>query len=323
MNFYILFIIILLTFLLAYKVITKLLYVKKSIFKISEIKWSYNIKLITISYVLLLLSIIFSIWASIIAFLNTKKTKHIKNSNTNIVFVLDVSKSMNSLDINYNWQITTRLKFAKQAILNYVKKHPDYRYSLVIFAWQAQAIVPLTNDINIFSTFLEWVDYRNLTKQWTNFSQALKLAIERFKNAKWSKNLVLISDGWDNWDYQWLNFKFPRNIKSFIFWVWSEKWGKIFIWTDPFWEPIFERYRWSYVITRLNRENLKRLANDISWKYFDLKTPNSLNILDKYIKPSSDNQNNSENKIKFDPNLIIILTFLSFISLIASILIES
>jgi len=287
--------------------------------KLSKILKNYNPKLKIASNILLVLSLIFMILATFYAYLYKNNNKNIVNSNENIVFVLDVSKSMNTIDVKNNGQITTRLKFAKKAIQNYVLKHPNFKYGLVIFAWQAQAIVPLTNDINIFLTFLEWVNYKNLTKQWTNFSQAIQLAIERFKNVKWNKNLVLISDGGDPGDYKWLDFKFPKNIHSFVFWVWSEKWGKIFIWYDDFWEPIFETYRWNYVITKLNKENLEKLASDINWKYFDLNSVNGLDVLDKYIKAKNVSTKNKKEIKKWKDFIIKTLALLSFIFLILSV----
>ena len=290
--------------------------------KLAKILKNYNLKLKIASNILLILSLVFMILATFYAYLNKNNNKNIVNSNENIVFVLDVSKSMNTIDVKVNGQNTTRLRFAKKAIQNYVLKHPNFKYGLVIFAWQAQAIVPLTNDINIFLTFLEWVNYKNLTKQWTNFSQAIQLAIERFKNVKWNKNLVLISDGWDPGDYKWLNFKFPKDIHSFVFWVWSKNWWKIFIWYDDFWEPIFETYRWNYVITKLNKENLEKLASDINWKYFNLNSVNGLDVLDKYIKAKNVSTKNKKETKKWKDFIIEVLTLISFIFLILSVVVR-
>ena len=284
--------------------------------KIASIKKNFNIKNVIVSFILLILSIFLIGIATIKSYTTEWKHPNSANSNTNIVFVLDVSKSMNTIDVRLNWHITTRLKLAKKAILNYISQHPDYKYSLVIFAWQAQAILPLTNDISIFSTFLEGVDYRNLTKQGTNFSEAIRLALERLKTAKWKKYLVVISDWWDPWDYKWLNFSFPKQIKSFVFGVGSQQGWKIFLWTDDFDEPIFERYQGQYVITKLNKENLQKLASDINWKYFDLDSPDSLNILNNYIKSSF---TKTKNKPTQNENYTLILTILSLLLLLGSV----
>jgi Ca-activated chloride channel family protein len=290
------------------KHIDKIVYLKK----ISN--FSYNWIAWIISYIFLLFSVSISIFMFMIAYFENNKNNNENKipSKTNIMFVLDVSKSMNTIDVKYNRKITTRLNLAKQAIKNYVLKHPNYKYWLVIFAWQAQTILPLTNDKNIFLDFLEWVDYRNLTKQWTNFSQAIKFAIDRFKPYKWNKYLVIISDWWDPWDYKWIDLSFPKDIQAFVFGIWSKIWWKIFLWTDDFWEPIFQRYRWNYVITKLNESNLKKLANDINWKYFYLDSPGKLNILEKYIKDDA----LKNLKIKSENNIFTIYNIAAIVSLI-------
>ncbi|MDR3150334.1 MAG: VWA domain-containing protein [Candidatus Peribacteria bacterium] len=51
-----------------------------------------------------------------------------------MVFVLDVSKSMNVADISSNDYSYTRLLFAKNAIAEFVANNSNNKYSLVIFA---------------------------------------------------------------------------------------------------------------------------------------------------------------------------------------------
>ena len=256
----------------------------KKIKKIWKIKSNYSYFQKFFSYLLFVLSVIFLATSLLFVLFSEKEDKNNNFSNTNVVFVLDVSKSMNSIDIKQWNHLTTRLDFSKQAIKNYISHHPSYKYWLVIFAQQAQAVVPLTNDINTFTSILEWVDYRNLTKQGTNFNEALKLALERFKAYKWQNILVFISDGWDPEDYKWINVKIPSNLKTFVFWVGSKEWWKILLWRNLWWEYKFQKYKWKYVITKLNEENLQKLANDINAKYFRLSDINSLEILNKYIK---------------------------------------
>ncbi|MDR2640906.1 MAG: hypothetical protein LBC61_06525 [Candidatus Peribacteria bacterium] len=51
-----------------------------------------------------------------------------------IIFALDVSKSMNVIDIFSNNSSYSRLEFAKGAISDFVSNNLENRYSLVIFA---------------------------------------------------------------------------------------------------------------------------------------------------------------------------------------------
>lgn len=229
-----------------------------------------------LSFIILLFTIFQPKWQEI--------KKDIKAKWVDVMFVLDVSKSMNSVDIRQWNYATTRLDIAKKAIENYVVKHPNNKYWLVIFAGDATSTIPLTTDKDVFLTLLKWVDYRNLTKQWTNFNKALQLAIDRFKKSKWWKVLVFLSDGWDDGDYQGLNFDFPKDIKTFVIGVWTLRWWNIYLWQNDFWEPIYQRYNWQYVVTHLNENNLKKLANDINAKYIRLENTNQLAQIDGYIK---------------------------------------
>lgn len=54
------------------------------------------------------------------------------NEGLDIVFVLDVSKSMNTIDIQNNSY--SRLEYAKAQIRSYLSSHPENKYALVIFA---------------------------------------------------------------------------------------------------------------------------------------------------------------------------------------------
>ena len=119
-----------------------------------------------------------------------------------IVFVLDVSKSMNVADVRGDWGNYLRLDFAKKSIWDFVLKNKNNRYSLVIFAWDAKSTLPLTNDIDLFLTFLQKADYRDFENQWTSFEKAVKLAENRLLYTEnKAKAVVFVSDWWDD-DYE-------------------------------------------------------------------------------------------------------------------------
>jgi len=240
--------------------------------------------------------------------------KQLKTKWVDIMFVLDVSKSMNTADISYENFKTTRLSLAKKAIEDYVIKHPNNRYWLVIFAWEAQSIIPLTSDKNIFLTLLRWVDYKNLTQQWTDFNEALRQTFARFKDDNRWKVVVFISDGWDKGDYKWLNLKIPKEVKTIVIWVWTLEWGKILLWKNPFWWYKYQTYNGQYVITKLNEENLQKLAKDLSWKYIRLDNLDKLSQIDNYIKNLSKHSILSSTKERKDLTRdIIILSFILFV----------
>jgi len=238
-----------------------------------------------------------------------------------VMFVLDVSKSMNVADINDGHYRYTRLDIAKKAIWDYIVKHDNNRYWLVIFAWDAISTIPLTSDYNLFLTMLSWVDYRNLTVQGSDFKKALDLAINRFVWDKdRSKAIVFISDWWDVWD----KIEVPDNIKKdivyYVVWVWTESGGKIMKWVDVFWRPIYQKYKWQYVISKLNSDNLEKLASLLNWEYFKLEDVWDLKKLDKELsklKTKAIKKKNSKELNNFSRNLAIfsLIFFMIFLGI--------
>lgn len=208
-----------------------------------------------------------------------------------VMFVLDVSKSMNVADISDLTHYYSRLDIAKKSISDFVINHKQDRFWLVIFAWDAISTIPLTTDHDLFLTMLSWVDYRNLTVQWSDFNKALNLAVDRFTfSDDRSKALIFISDWWDLDDKINKNLlkQISKNIKGisyFVVWVWTKSWWKIIKNRDHFWRIFYQKYKWEYVISKLNTWNLKDIANSVSWDYFNIKDATDLeNINSKLNK---------------------------------------
>ncbi len=285
-------------------------------------KLLWNWKNFYIKYIFLLLSFfILSIWIFWIKYWKTLTTS--ENKWIDMIFVLDVSKSMNVADLSQDF---TRLDFAKESIWNFISKNVENRYWLVIFSWDAVSVSPLTDDIDIFLTFLEWVDYRNLTKQWTNFEKAFKLWLERFdiSSSERSKALVFISDWGDTEDkidsniLKSLQKKYP-NIAYFIVGVWTKSGWKIITGQDFFWNLSYQKYNWKEVISKLNEENLEEISDIFKWEYFALSSKDSLENLAKNIsnlekkailKSESNSKNDAWRILAFVSFLFFIIFFI-------------
>ena len=241
---------------------------KKKYFLLFNQKNSFYFK-----YIYLLLSLIIILfWIFEIKY--WEKEQKTKVNWIDIVFVLDVSKSMNALDFTDSGYHISRLNFSKTLIADYVLKNTENRYSLVIFAWDAISISPLTTDSSIFLTFLENVDYRNLSKQWTNLEKAMLLGVNRLNKGsseeKRAKALILLSDWWDFWekiDFDYIEGILTKDITNFIIWIWKTIWAKIPIGQDYFWNIKYQTFKWIQVITKLNEENLKKISTVVGWDY--------------------------------------------------------
>lgn len=271
-------------------------------------------KNIFVKYIFLYLS--FFILSFSIFWLKWSLNLFIEKDSVDIAFVLDVSKSMNVYDINSESNPVSRLDFAKNAISNFVVNNPENRYSLVIFSWEAISKIPLTNDINLFLTMIDNVDYRNLTVQWTNFSEAFELWFDRlFYSEDNSKALIFISDWWENDDEvneNFLNNLREKNINDevLIVWVWTKQWWKIVTWRDVFWRIQYHRFNWEDVISKLNENNLLSLKNILNWDYFKLDNINDLLDFSENIDKLEKNITTKNNFWEF----IDYSRYLSFIS---------
>lgn len=266
-----------------------------------------------LKYVFLYLSFIILLFS--IFWINIERPIFKSGAKTNIVFVLDVSKSMNVSDINDSWNNLTRLDLAKSSIWNFVLNNPDNLYSLVIFSWEAVTSLPFSDDINLFLTFLDTVDYKNLNKQGTVFEEALKTAYDRFlfSNKKnWA--IVLLSDWWDeNYDFDSKLLEKIKNddIKYLFAWFWSSSGWKIITWKDPFWRNIYQKYNWKDVEVSLNEDNLLYLKNYFSSDYIKISKEKDLLSLEKNLIKINQKIKNDDQTSKIDFSRYI--SFISFL----------
>jgi hypothetical protein len=165
----------------------------------------------------------------------------------------------------------------------------------VIFSGEAVSTVPLTDDNDLFLTFLQWVDYKNLVKQWSDFTTALTLSTQRFTDKNRSKAIIFISDGWDREDViqsktlQKISQK-DSSIHYSVVWVGTSQWWKIIQWQDVFWRYIYQTYNNQEVISQINIPNLKEIASAIWGDFIQLKELSdieklntSLNTLQKSV----------------------------------------
>lgn len=112
----------------------------------------------------------------------------------NVIFLLDVSNSMNTEDIQPN-----RLEEAKNIIINTLPKMKNDRVGLVVFAGEAQSIMPLTTDLNAANTYIDGIETNIIKVQGTDFLKGIETTAEKFKTiSKSARKVVLISDGEDN-----------------------------------------------------------------------------------------------------------------------------
>lgn len=142
---------------------------------------------------LYLLGTLFLIF-SIIDLLNGSEEVKSNQKLNNVIFMLDVSNSMNAEDID-----PSRLTEAKNLMTATMKKMNNDKVGIVIFAGHAMSIMPLTTDYNSAETYISGIETNSMQIQGTDFLKGMQAAADKFKNvSKGSRKVILLSDGEDN-----------------------------------------------------------------------------------------------------------------------------
>jgi Ca-activated chloride channel family protein len=185
-----------------------------------------------------------------------------------ILFCLDVSRSMLARDLSPD-----RLTRAKQEIKAIIKKNPQDRFGLVVFAGKARLLVPLTRDKASFQDLLKTANPLLVDQGGTDFGKALTLALDALvpSEPKRSPSIVLLSDGEDHGDKGSKLAKHckDRRIPVFCLGI-GTRWGsKIPILMENGKEVFLKNNKGQEVLTRLHPQGLKRIAIKSAGKYFE------------------------------------------------------
>jgi Ca-activated chloride channel family protein len=120
--------------------------------------------------------------------------ENIQRKGVDVMFVLDVSKSMLAKDIK-----PSRLEKAKQLMLQLVDKLDNDRIGLVLFAGRPYLQMPLTTDHGASKMYIQDASPDAVPTQGTVIGEALQMANGAFdvRDTKY-KSIILISDGEDH-----------------------------------------------------------------------------------------------------------------------------
>lgn len=132
----------------------------------------------------------------ILAIVNPKigtKVETVKREGIDIVFALDVSKSMLAEDM-----APSRLDRSKQIVSQIINGLGSDRVGMVGYAGAAYPVLPITTDYGVAKMFLEGVNTDIVSSQGTAIGAAIDMATTFFDDPDSSKLVILLSDGEDH-----------------------------------------------------------------------------------------------------------------------------
>ena len=221
--------------------------------------------------VLILLSLSFIIFALTRPSWNPKPEK-IERKGRDIVFLLDVSKSMLAEDL-----VPNRLERAKLAISDCVDQLMGDRVALVAFAGTAAVKCPLTQDYGFFKMMLKSIETDSIAQGGTMMGDALRVLLNSVfdDQAKEYKDIILITDGEDHDSFPVEAAKKvgEKGIRLIAIGLGDENEGKRIPVINEKGERTFLKYNGKEVWSRLDADTLRKMVNVTpGGKYFNVAT---------------------------------------------------
>ena len=193
--------------------------------------------------------------------------KSINREGVDIVFAIDVSKSMLAEDVAPN-----RLLRSKRIISEIINSLSSDRVGIVAYAAQAIPQVPLTTDFAAVKNFLQIIDTDMLSSQGTSIDSALNLSANFFdQNSETNRVLVLLSDGEDHDDIpeSIISLIIENNINFISIGVGQDSGSTIPIKVNGRIDSYKKDNNGEVVITKRNSEILKKIASSSVGEYID------------------------------------------------------
>ena len=217
------------------------------------------------------------------------KSETVKREGIDIVFAVDVSKSMLCEDV-----APSRLEKTKQIVSQIINQLVGDRIGIVAYAGSAFPVLPITTDYGVAKMFLQSMNPSMVSSQGTSLDEAIKLSSTYFDDdKKTSKLLILISDGEDHSEgaIDAAEEASKLGLKIITIGIGTAKGGPI---------PLKENGRVlsfkrdqnnAVVVTKLNEESLKVISKNTKGGY--VNGNNTKEVLE-YVKNALDNIEKTE-----------------------------
>jgi len=188
------------------------------------------------------------------------KAETIQRRGRDVVFLLDVSKSMLAEDLAPN-----RLERAKLAIKDCIARLEGDRVGLVVFAGTAVLKCPLTLDYGFFRMMLEDVSADSIARGGTLIGDALRFVLDDVfdDQIKQYKDVILITDGedHDSFPVEAAQTAGERGVRLLAIGLGDENEGRRIPVTGQSGRRTFLKHEGREVWSRLDADTLRKMVN--------------------------------------------------------------
>ncbi len=206
------------------------------------------------------------------------KLETVKRRGVDIVFAIDVSKSMDAEDVP-----PSRVEKAKRLVSRIVDNLVSDRIGIIAYAGEAYPLLPITTDYAAAKIFLQNMNTNLVSSQGTAIDDAINLATTYFDEDDTNKILVILSDGEDHSQKAVDAAKeaTKQGVTIFTIGIGTKKGAVIPIKRNGALYGYKKDKNGQTVMTRLNDEVLKEIASVTNGKY--ISGQNTKDVVD-YIK---------------------------------------
>jgi Ca-activated chloride channel family protein len=219
---------------------------------VSRARQWWKVVLVTAASLLIVVSLARPAW--------NPRPEKVETKGRDIVFVLDVSRSMTAEDLKPN-----RLDRAKLAIRDLIEKIEGDRVALVAFAGTAIVKCPLTQDYGFFRLMLDDTGPESISRGGTLIGDALRKTLDEvyIDRLKRYKDIILITDGedQDSFPVEAAKEAGERGIRLIAIGLGDEREGQRIPVVNDKGERLFLRHRDQEVWTRLDADTLRKMVD--------------------------------------------------------------
>ncbi len=195
------------------------------------------------------------------------KLETVKRQGVDIVFALDVSKSMIAEDIAPN-----RLEKAKQIITKVIENLGSDRIGIIIYAGSSYPLLPITTDYAAAKMFLQNANTEMVSNQGTAINDAIERALSYYDNDEQTNRfLVIVSDGEDHEEntLELAKEAAEKGIKIYTVGIGTAKGGPIPLRENGRVVAYKKTNEGTVVVTQLNEQILRDIAIAGNGKYIN------------------------------------------------------